>query len=207
MSASTTGVVVVVASTPHGATFVRRAGLGPSQPHSGFQKMGTNTISRVKLKVQQRRPTRDVAVAAAVSAVAADNDDAAADDDVSAADSSGGRCGCGGCGGGGGGGFAAGCGSADVTGPIDGVGLMGYAMPLQTSAGLWQRLWARAFIIATSSDESGKPDPSATVAVVVVDACMTFPDLKVGRCRLTASQPVLTAQRAWFHARLKLKCE
>jgi len=40
---------------------------------------------------------------------------------------------------GGGGTFHAGCGMGDVTGPIDGVGMMGYAVPWQTSRGLWQR--------------------------------------------------------------------
>jgi hypothetical protein len=87
-------------------------------------------------------------------------------------------------------GFAAGCGSADVTGPIDGVGLMGYARPTQTSAGLWQRLWARAFIIASPENEHvhGTLHPAATVAVVVVDACMTFPDIKAAALVLVAAR-------------------
>ncbi|KAJ3198986.1 hypothetical protein HDU67_003186, partial [Dinochytrium kinnereticum] len=56
-----------------------------------------------------------------------------------------------------------GIGIGDVTGPIGGVNMMGYAMPQQKTQGLHQRLKARAFIFS---------DGSQKVAIVNVDACM-----------------------------------
>jgi hypothetical protein len=152
-------------------------------------------------------------------ATAADDDDAAADDDD---------------GGDEGETFCVGCGTGDVTGAIDGVGLMGYAVPTQTSRGLWQRQWARAFVVSSpspsssnntstsrsfgdgrevagslatptsstssssssSSSSSTAPlDPQSTVAVVVVDACMTFPDLKTAALEVVASRLAAAAAR------------
>ena len=89
--------------------------------------------------------------------------------------------------------YHVGCGTGDVTGPIDGVGMMGYAVPAQTSRGLWQRQWARAFVVASSS--SGRlqdgADPRVpggeTAAIVVVDACMTFPDVKAAALDVVAT--------------------
>ena len=60
--------------------------------------------------------------------------------------------------------FIVGCGTGDVTGPIDGVGMMGYAKIGQVTRGMWQRQWARAFLVSSSSDSL---DSSETVAVVV----------------------------------------
>ena len=85
---------------------------------------------------------------------------------------------------------------------MDGVGMMGYARVSQISSGLRQRQKARAFVVAearpsflrvrrddvddTVSKESKEDDGGLTstststsiVALVVVDACMVFPDLK-----------------------------
>jgi neutral ceramidase len=98
--------------------------------------------------------------------------------------------------------FFAGVGVGDCTGPMDGVGMMGYARVSQISSGLRQRQKARAFVVAearpsflrvrrddvddTVSKESKEDDGGLTstststsiVALVVVDACMVFPDLK-----------------------------
>lgn len=96
--------------------------------------------------------------------------------------------------------FFAGVGVGDCTGPMDGVGMMGYARVSQISSGLRQRQKARAFVVAearpsflrvrrddaddTVSKESKEDDGVLTststsiVALVVVDACMVFPDLK-----------------------------
>ena len=79
--------------------------------------------------------------------------------------------------------FIVGCGTGDVTGPIDGVGMMGYAKIGQVTRGMWQRQWARAFLVSSSSDSL---DSSETVAVVVVDACMCFPNLKTAALRALA---------------------
>ena len=109
--------------------------------------------------------------------------------------------------------FFAGVGVGDCTGPMDGVGMMGYARLSQISTGLRQRQKARAFVVAetrptflrrrdAASLNSSKRDDAfdedvddeddddfddhlqkertrnALVALVVVDACMVFPDLK-----------------------------
>ena len=90
--------------------------------------------------------------------------------------------------------FFAGVGVGDCTGPMDGVGMMGYARVSQISSGLRQRQKARAFIVAearpsflrvrrddaddTVSKEILKSTSTSIVALVVVDACMVFPDLK-----------------------------
>ena len=79
--------------------------------------------------------------------------------------------------------FIVGCGTGDVTGPIDGVGMMGYAKIGQVTRGMWQRQWARAFLVSSSSEFL---EPSDTVAVVVVDACMCFPNLKTAALRALA---------------------
>ena len=87
-------------------------------------------------------------------------------------------------------GFFAGVGVGDCTGPMDGVGMMGYARVSQVSSGMRQRQRARAFVVAESlpsflrdanGKEHAKNDPARDpdlVALVVVDACMVFPDLK-----------------------------
>lgn len=63
--------------------------------------------------------------------------------------------------------YQVGVGKADVTGIVAGVGLQGYAVKPQVAAGLWQRLWARAFVIA----EGGKTaaDGRKGVCVCVID--------------------------------------
>eukprot|EP00854_Cymbomonas_tetramitiformis_P014252 gene14252-16854_t len=57
---------------------------------------------------------------------------------------------------------------------------MGYAMPLQTTTGILQRLWARAFVLGDADMSEGH------VAIVVADLCMIFPNVKaavVGRLK------------------------
>ena len=44
--------------------------------------------------------------------------------------------------------YLVGCGIGDVTGAVAGQGMMGYSNPEQVAAGLLQRCWARAYIIA-----------------------------------------------------------
>ena len=71
---------------------------------------------------------------------------------------------------------------------MDGVGMMGYARVSQVTSGMRQRQRARAFVVAEAlpsflRDTNGKGhDDSARepalVALVVIDACMVFPDLK-----------------------------
>ncbi|KAK3284122.1 hypothetical protein CYMTET_8209 [Cymbomonas tetramitiformis] len=77
-------------------------------------------------------------------------------------------------------GMGVGTGLGDITGPCDGVGMMGYAMPLQTTTGILQRLWARAFVLGDADMSEGH------VAIVVADLCMIFPNVKaavVGRLK------------------------
>lgn len=69
-------------------------------------------------------------------------------------------------------GIGVGTGLADITGPCDGVGMMGYAMPLQTTTGILQRLWARAFVLGDTDRSEGR------VVIVVADLCMIFPNVK-----------------------------
>ena len=112
--------------------------------------------------------------------------------------------------------FAFGCGAGDVTGPIDGVGMMGYARPDQKTRGLWQRQWARAFIFApgaSSFADAPQPIPSlatplftsadadSLVALVVVDSCMIFPEVKSEALRLVADRLARRAKRAAARAR------
>ena len=52
--------------------------------------------------------------------------------------------------------------------------MMGYASVTQTTNSLWQRQWARAFVLSSAPPGTGaRLRPDTTVAVVVVDACMT----------------------------------
>src|ERR1700755_2265693 len=48
-------------------------------------------------------------------------------------------------------GYRVGVGIGDITGEAAEVGMLGYADPSQTTAGLASRQWARAFIVADSS--------------------------------------------------------
>jgi neutral ceramidase len=48
--------------------------------------------------------------------------------------------------------FNVGTGIYDITGPAAEVGMMGYAMVRQKTAGIYQRLWARAFVIESPCD-------------------------------------------------------
>ena len=114
--------------------------------------------------------------------------------------------------------FFAGVGVGDCTGPMDGVGMMGYARLSQISTGLRQRQKARAFVVAETRptflrrrdvaseskrdefvDEDDFDDDdhhhhvqkrtkNALVALVVVDACMVFPDLKPAVLRRVAEK-------------------
>ncbi len=51
------------------------------------------------------------------------------------------------------GGYRVGAGIADITGEAAEVGMLGYADPAQTTAGLASRQWARAFVVA---DDAGR---------------------------------------------------
>jgi neutral ceramidase len=62
-------------------------------------------------------------------------------------------------------GYLVGVGIADVTGEAGGVGMMGYALPYQRTAGIHQRQWARAFVVA---------DAGTRVAFVSADLGMIF---------------------------------
>ena len=118
--------------------------------------------------------------------------------------------------------FFAGVGVGDCTGPMDGVGMMGYARVSQISSGLRQRQKARAFVVAETrpsfldrvvrtgvydvrgrrrlkeevDKNDGHDDPTnastststSIVALVVVDACMVFPDLKAVVARRVAER-------------------
>ncbi len=59
--------------------------------------------------------------------------------------------------------YLVGVGIADVTGEAGGVGMMGYALPYQRTAGIHQRQWARAFVVA---DRSGAGVPLGSGAGV-----------------------------------------
>ncbi|MGK5092687.1 neutral/alkaline non-lysosomal ceramidase N-terminal domain-containing protein [Deltaproteobacteria bacterium TL4] len=58
--------------------------------------------------------------------------------------------------------YLIGSGIHDITGPVKGVGMMGYAMPEQLAKGLHTRLWARAFIVV-------HPDSNKRVVFVNTD--------------------------------------
>ncbi|KAK9785596.1 hypothetical protein WJX73_002285 [Symbiochloris irregularis] len=62
--------------------------------------------------------------------------------------------------------YLVGTGKADITGPAADVNLMGYASPGQLAAGIYTRLYARAFMIADQAD------PSKRFVFVNMDACM-----------------------------------
>ena len=78
--------------------------------------------------------------------------------------------------------------------------MMGYASVTQTTNSLWQRQWARAFVLSSAPPGTGaRLRPDTTVAVVVVDACMVFPDLKAAALRevsaILAARAVADASR------------
>jgi len=50
-------------------------------------------------------------------------------------------------------GYLVGAGIGDITAGVAEVGMLGYADPAQTTAGLASRLWARAFVVA---DDAGR---------------------------------------------------
>ncbi|MBB4856513.1 neutral ceramidase [Mycobacteroides chelonae] len=65
-------------------------------------------------------------------------------------------------------GYLVGVGIADITGEAGGVPMMGYAMPFQRTAGIHQRQWARAFVVA-------EPQPGGQrIAFVIADLGMIF---------------------------------
>lgn len=67
--------------------------------------------------------------------------------------------------------FNAGTGIYDITGPAAEEGMMGYAMLHQQTAGILQRLWARAFVIAS-------PCNGKRIAFVTTDLGMIFQGIK-----------------------------
>lgn len=64
--------------------------------------------------------------------------------------------------------YLVGVGMADVTGEAGGVPMMGYAMPQQRTAGIHQRQWARAFVIAEPGPDGNR------VVFTVADLGMIF---------------------------------
>ena len=67
--------------------------------------------------------------------------------------------------------YLVGAGRGDITGPIVGVGMMGYADLGQTDEGLHTRLWSRAMVVS-------EPCSGSTVALVLGDLAMVFHGLK-----------------------------
>jgi neutral ceramidase len=67
--------------------------------------------------------------------------------------------------------FNIGAGVYDVTGPAAEEGMMGYAMLSQQTAGISQRLWARAFVVES-------PCNGKRVVFVNTDLCMVFQAVK-----------------------------
>lgn len=67
--------------------------------------------------------------------------------------------------------YQAGAGIYDITGPAAEMGMMGYGMIDQTTAGIYQRLWARAFVIES-------PCNGKRVAIVNTDLGMVFQGIK-----------------------------
>lgn len=61
--------------------------------------------------------------------------------------------------------YLVGAGIGDITGPAAGLATAGYAAPAPKTAGIHQRLWARAFVVAERDRTDGR------VAVVTVDLC------------------------------------
>jgi neutral ceramidase len=68
--------------------------------------------------------------------------------------------------------YMVGVGKADVTGPAAEVGMMGYAMPGQRTAGIHTRLWSRAFVVS-------HPATGGLVAYVSTDVCMVMQAVKL----------------------------
>lgn len=68
--------------------------------------------------------------------------------------------------------YMVGVGKGDVTGPAAEVGMMGYAMPNQKTAGIHTRLWARAYVIS-------HPATGGLVAYVSTDVCMIMQAVKL----------------------------
>src|SRR3990167_3456915 len=67
--------------------------------------------------------------------------------------------------------FNVGAGIYDITGPAAEEGMMGYAMMQQKTAGVQQRLWARAFVIES-------PCNNKRVVLVNTDLCMVTQAVK-----------------------------
>lgn len=63
--------------------------------------------------------------------------------------------------------YLVGQGKQDITGPAAEVVMLGYAKTDQVTAGIHQRLWARAFVVADKFDQN-------RIALVTIDAGMTF---------------------------------
>ncbi len=69
--------------------------------------------------------------------------------------------------------FQLGAGRYDITGPAAEEGMMGYGMIMQQTAGIYQRLWARAFVIES-------PTNHKRVVLVNVDLGHVFQGIKEG---------------------------
>jgi neutral ceramidase len=68
--------------------------------------------------------------------------------------------------------YLIGVGKGDVTGPAAEVGMMGYAMPNQRTAGIHTRQWARAYVIS-------HPTTGGLIAFVNTDVCMIMQAVKL----------------------------
>lgn len=66
--------------------------------------------------------------------------------------------------------FVAGTGMSDITGPVYGVGMMGYADPLQFTHGIHTRLFSRAFLISNHREE---------IVYVVAEVCFVDQGIKL----------------------------
>jgi len=77
--------------------------------------------------------------------------------------------------------FSIGVGRADITGTAAEVGMMGYSMLGQTTAGLHFRLWSRAFVFLDSEGHR--------VVFVNADACMIFNEVKQAVLQLLRETP------------------
>lgn len=84
-------------------------------------------------------------------------------------------------------GYRVGAGIYDITGPAAGVGMMGYSMPDQQTAGIHMRLRSRAFVIA-------EPGDGKRVALVIADLGQAFQAVKQEVVRRLRQDPELGAR-------------
>ena len=81
-------------------------------------------------------------------------------------------------------GYRVGAGIGDITAGVAEVGMLGYADPAQTTAGLASRLWSRAFVVA---DGSGRHVAFVTAEIDFVTQAVQVEVLKRLRTRYGAT--------------------